>query len=173
MRKLILALLVFTLASSTNAANPNEIIEIPTDGWVFDNQQCFAEAINVDEGQFIRVRLRISGGPEDPRIKVSNRSTDKLYGTGDVTGYRYQINQVWSPIPIPGVPPEFTSQVSYNNGRGAVTALLRFNVFSPGAPELGHLLIHGIGHVIYTGGDSDEFTFTKESFSEDCVGPQI
>jgi len=173
MKQLLLALLVFTLASSTNAANPNEIINIPTDDWVFSDPACFGEAIAVDDGQFIRIRLRVSGEATDPRFSVSNRSTDKLYATGESTGYRYQIHQVWSPIGIPNVPPQLTSQISYNNGRGAGTFLLRFNVFSPGAPELGHLLVHEIGHIVFTGGGPDEFKFTKEDGSQDCVGPLL
>ena len=169
MEKVIFGVFLSLISLCSFAENPVEPVDIPTDGWVF-YVACNGESIAVDPGQSLRLRFRGIGNPGEERLHVINRATGHLTGTGSVTGSSYFINQVFSPVNIPGVPPGGVDLITFNNGNGAATFMTRFEVFSPGAPELGVLIVHSLVHIVFRG-DIGTFDVIKNDGSVECRGP--
>jgi hypothetical protein len=169
MKQLIFGVFLSFISVCSFAGFPVEPVDIPTDGWVFF-VACNGEAVEVDPGQSLRARFRIIGTPGEERLHVINRVTGHLTGTGSITGSSYFINQVFSPINVPPAPPGTAVQAAFNDGNGAATFLTRYEVFSPGAPELGVLIVHGLVHIVFRG-DIETFDVIKQDGDAECRGP--
>ena len=169
MKHVIFGVFLYLVSVCSFAKYPVEPVDIPTDGWVFF-VACNGETVEVDPGQTLRLRFRIIGEPGEERLHVINRVTGHLTGTGSITGSSYFINQVFSPANLPGVPQGTANLITFNNGNGAATFMTRFEVLSPGAPELGVLIVHGLVHIVFRG-DIGTFDVIKDDGSAECRGP--
>lgn len=168
MKQYLTGLALSLISICSFAGNPVSVMNMPTDGWEF-HTACNGEIIAVDAGQSLRARIRVLGTPED-NLHVINRVTGHLVGTGQITGQSYFINQVFSPIVLGDAPGGMADQIILNNGHGSATFMTRYEVSSPGAPELGILIVHGLVHIVFRG-DIDTFEVTKDDNYFECRGP--
>jgi len=167
MKKYLAILVIALMPICSFASNPVAVFDISTDGFVF-NGACNGEAVATDAGQSLKARVRYLVTDEGEKVHIINRVTGHVEGAGQATGEHYFINPVFSPIDIAPTLGQPSDQVVINGDHGAATFMTRFEVLSPGNPDLGVLIIHGLTHLVRV---DDDWEFIKEDFYSECRGP--